>query len=154
MERRKVAEYRIKHQKRPFDCPGRPPTPSLCVCVSVHMCQYSQSHQKLDDSIMRTTIPSVVLPHSHSLLCPQKRMSSFLRHSLTLFFAVNPSKTTKQPPTLSTQLKSDFLIKNRHVPGQRCNSGYCIVQTILSKIAVGNVCKLFCSGNIRSSVFS
>lgn len=67
----------------------------VCVCVSVHMCQYSQSHQKLDDSIMQTTIPSVVGPHSHSLLCPQKRMSSFLRRSFTLFFSSQSQKNNK-----------------------------------------------------------
>lgn len=47
------------------------------VCVSVHMCQYSLSHQKRDDSLMRTTIPSVVLARSHSLLCPQKKDVKF-----------------------------------------------------------------------------
>lgn len=68
---------------------------SLRVCESVHMCQYSQSHQKLDDSIMQTTIPSVVAPHAHSILCPQKRMSTFLRRSLTLFFSSQSQQNNK-----------------------------------------------------------
>lgn len=99
--------------------------------------------------------------HIHILSFVHKKgCQVFLGVLLHYSSPVNPSKTTKQPPTLSTQIKSHYFVETTNVSRQRCNSRRWIVQEnphwpiqLLHKCSMSVVYHLakFCVGRMDGS---